>query len=270
MKRTILYLLAFIILIFLFRFISTRVDTEMYDRLRFLEEWRTSASVSSPDELLNASLKAYGGIDKIGAIKELHLRNRIRIFDHEQNAMNGRSNEFYRFPDQVRVNFRFETEEVTHLYNGLEAWTVQGSEVTKAPDFIAEGLRRSVKHFPTTLLLSALDERSFLAPLERRQTENDRTVYSLKITDRENDYSEIWIDGETLLMNRIDYVLYSSLGADTMSIFVSDYRPVDGIQTAFAATIYYDGERAQETIIDEVQSNPNLPDSIFALENPGE
>ncbi len=262
MKRTIPYVLAFLILIFLFRFITTQVDTEDYSRFVVLKEWESTASEKSSGELLAASLEAYGGMERIGSIEGIYLKNTIVIYDQNQRALKGESTEFYRFPDQVRVNFRFDADELTHFYNGLEAWTVMGSNTSKAPDFIAEDLRRSIKHFPTTLLLSSFDERSLLSPLVPI-IENDRMVYSLGITDRENDYSEIWFDAETLLLSRIEYVLYSSLGADTMTIDISDYREVDGIQTAFAATIFYNGKRAQETVIEEVRYNPNLPDSLF-------
>lgn len=266
MKRTIPYVFAFLMLIFLFWFISTQVDTQVYSQFMVLKEWESTASEKSSGELLAASLEAYGGTDRIGSIEGIYLKNHIVIYDQNQQALKGQSKEFYRFPDQVRVNFRFDTDELTHFYNGLEAWTVMGSNTAKSPDFITEGLRRSVKHFPTTLLLSGLDERSLLSPLVPK-IENDRMVYSLEITDRENDHSEIWFDGETLLLNQIEYVLYSSLGADTMKIVISDYREVDGIQTAFAATIFYNGKKAQETAIEEIRYNPNLPDSLFILKS---
>lgn len=269
MKRTVLYVLAFLMLIFLFWFISTRVDTQVYSRIMVLKERESTVSEMSPEELVRASLEAYGGIGKIASIEEIYLKNNIVIYDQNRRTLKGQSTEFYRFPDQVRVNFRFDTDEVTHLYNGLEAWTVTGSKSAKAPDFLTEGLRRSVKHFPTTLLLPALDERSLLSSVAAK-IENDRTVYSLKITDRENDHSEIWFNGETLLMNQIEYVLYSSLGADTMTIAISDYRAIDGIQTAFAATIFYNGEMAQETTIEDVRYNPDLPDSLFIRNAPVE
>ncbi len=227
----------------------------------------TGQPVETPRGLVEASLEAYGGADLIASLTELSLKSTITVYGTDQTRAIGKSVEYYRFPDMVRVDFTFDKERITHYYDGLAAWIATGGEISKAPDYLAESLRRSAKHFPTTVLLTALDERSTL---------NDVIVDSiggqpeltLALTDSEGDQSRIWFDAGTLLMTRIDYVIYSSMGADSMSIKLSDYREVSGIQTAFAINIYYDGAKAQDTAIDEVLYNPELPESLFTLPSP--
>ena len=262
MKKTISYAVAFVALIALFRFVTSRVDPWKYETAASPETGKTSASPRTPEEVIEASLEAYGGSERLASIREMSLKNRIKVYDKDQRTLEGRSTEYYRFPDQVRVDFEFESQRVSHLYDGLEAYTISGGKSAKAPDYLTEGLRRDVKHFPSTLLLAALDERSLLAPVESKILDG-RPALSIDITDWENDFTTVWFDAGTFLMSRIDYVLYSSLGADTMTVLMSDYRPVEGIQTAFAARIYYNGERAQETAVEEVRYNPGLPDSLF-------
>jgi outer membrane lipoprotein-sorting protein len=222
-------------------------------------------SKKDPEDLIEASIDAYGGSQKLSAIKEISLENDIVIYNQDESKIHGNSFEYYRFPDLVRVDFVFFANKTTHFYDGLAAWTINGGKKSKASDYLAEGLRRNVKHFPSSLLLTALDERSILS---RIITENfdDKPIYTLELTDWEGDLSKIWIDPETRLMVRIDYILFTSLGADTMSVVMSDYQDVNGIQLAFSASFYYNGGKAQETKVKNVKYNPDLPDSLFAIE----
>ncbi len=220
---------------------------------------------SDPEDLIRASIDAYGGSQRLGTIKEISLENDIIVYDQDSNKVHGNSFEYYRFPDMVRVDFSFFANKTTHLYDGLTAWTITGGKKSKASDYLAEGLRRNVKHFPSSLLLTALDERSNLSRI-MTETFDDKPAFTLELTDWEGDLSKIWIDPETLMMVRIDYILFTSLGADTMSVVMSDYQDVNGIQLAFNASFYYNGGKAQETKVKEVKYNPNLPDSFFVIE----
>jgi hypothetical protein len=217
---------------------------------------------NAPTELVLASLEAYGGSDKIKSLKTLILKNLITVYGQDRSKVKGRSTEYYNFPDMVRVDFRFDEESVSHLFDGLEAWVIQAGKESKAPDFMAESMRRSAKHFPMTLLSNALSERSLLNDIGT-DIFNKKKTFTLSITDGEGDQSKVWLDAETLLIARLDYVVFSSLGADSMSVVTSDYRELDGIQTAYRATIYYNGEKAQETFVEEVEYNPDLPVSLF-------
>jgi hypothetical protein len=257
-KKQIIYLTFIMALLALFMFISNMDNDGNNGKSDIRKEILTS------EELVKESLEAYGGIDKIGVLEKIRLKNSITVYGTNQDQVNGTSIEHYNFPDMVRVDFEFGPEKITHMYNGLEAWTIMGGKAAKAPDFLAESLRRSVKHFPSTLLMTALDERSLLGPIIPYST-TKKSLYSLELTDREGDQSKIWFNAETLLMERIEYIVYSSLGADTLSIVMSEYRETDGIQTAFEATIYYNGSKAQETSIEEVDYSSNVPDSLFAI-----
>jgi hypothetical protein len=45
----------------------------------------------------------------------------------------------------------------------------------------------------------------------------------------------------------------------------SDYRTVDGRQFAFSTVIYRDGKKFVESTIQEINLNPKLEDSLFAM-----
>jgi len=218
--------------------------------------------VRIPEELLRASLEAYGGNDKVKSLNTLILKSLITVYGLDGTKVKGLSTEYYSFPDKVRVDFSFDEESVSHFFNGLEAWVKHGEDESKAPDFMAESMRRSAKHFPGTLLSAALSERSLLNNIGT-EVFNKRKTFTISITDGEGDESKVWLDSETLLMTRLDYVVFSSLGADSMSVVTSDYREVDGIQTAFRATIYYNGEKAQEIFVEEAEYNSDLAVSLF-------
>ncbi len=218
--------------------------------------------VGTTGELVLASLEAYGGSDRIRSLKTLRLENLITVHGQDGSKATGQSTEYYKFPDMVRVDFRFDRERVSHFYDGVNAWIEREGIESKGPDFLAESLRRSAKHFPMTLLSAALSERSILSPVGTEDLSNKRTL-AFSITDGEGDQSRVWLDAETLLIARMDYIVFSSLGADSMSVMMADYREIDGIQTAFQATIYYNGKMAQETKVKEAVYNPDLPDSLF-------
>jgi hypothetical protein len=226
-------------------------------------------AVDGPEALIRAALEAYGGADRVGSLRSLELENEITVYGVEESRARGHSVERYRFPDRVRVDFSFGEETVTQLYDGLEAWMFQGGRPSKAPDYLSESLRRSVKHFPSVLLPVALDERSILGAVAPGRLKGRETL-ALTLTDPEGDQSRLWFDRDTGLLTRIDYALFSSLGSDSMRVEMSDYREVDGIQTAFSAVIWYNGEKAQETRVTAARYDPPLPDSLFTAPAPVE
>ncbi|OGF97698.1 MAG: hypothetical protein A2Z06_00200 [Candidatus Glassbacteria bacterium RBG_16_58_8] len=224
---------------------------------------RSDRALSTAEDLLKASLASYGGIDRTGQIREITLKNAITVYGENQSRIQGYSNECYRFPDKVRVDFSFGANQVSHLFDGTAAWTRTGGIWAKGPDYLTEGLRRSLKHFPTTLLSTALDDRTLLRGIVPKNLDGKRCL-TIELTDREGDQSRIWFDDETLLMARIDYPVFTSLGVDSMTILMTDYREAGGIQTPFRVAIYYNGDRAQDITVKEVVINPRLDDSLFA------
>jgi hypothetical protein len=249
----------------------------LIDRRRSIDENRVGSGQdlpvivgieSEPKALIRASLAAYGEPDRIAAIESMKLVNSVTIFGEEQSRAPGRSVEYYGFPDKVRVDFTFGTEEVSHLYDGLNAWTHQGGRVAKAPDYLAESLRKSVKHFPKMLLPAALNERSVLSTIVP-DTLSGRGMLTFTLTDGEGDRSRLWFDAESYLLARIDYAVFSSRGSDSMTVVMRDYREIDDIQTAANAVIYFNGAKAQETRIDTVMYDPPLPDSLFVPPDTG-
>ncbi len=235
---------------------------------RLLGTSKPAEVTKEPGEIVRASIAAYGGEERIRSVAELVLKSRIILYGERKEKAKGRSTEYYRFPDKVRVEFVFDNERLTQLYDGLEAWTTSGGNWSKAPDYLAEGLRRSLKNFPTTILLTALEERTILSAAGP-DTANGGKDYVLDLTDGEGDRSRLWFDSRSILMKRLDYVLYSSLGADSMAVSLSDYRDLEGIQTPFQVTIFYNGKKAQETLIDSVFYNPHIPDSLFTRPSNG-
>jgi len=226
------------------------------------------AADAEPEALIRASLEAYGGAARVESLRSLMLENEVTVYGVEESRAHGRSTERYRFPDKVRVDFSFGEETVTQLYDGLEAWIFQAGRAAKAPDYLAESLRRSVKHFPCVLLPAALDEHAILGHVVPGES-GGRETLALTLTDPEGDQSRLWFDRESGLLARIDYAVFSSLGSDSMRVEMNDYREIDGVQTAFSAVIWYDGQKAQETRVTSAHRNPDLPDSLFAVPGSG-
>jgi len=217
-----------------------------------------------PARLIQLSLDAYGGADIARSLETLRLESAIRAYDADGNAEEGRATEYYRFPDRVRSNVSMESRDFVLLYDGLDAWTIREGQRRKGADNIAEGRRRGVKHVPILLIYSALNERSILGPVHA-DTLNNRRMYVLDITDAGGDQTQIWLDAESLLLARLDYTLYTSLGTIPVRVMMGEYQLFDGVQTATYVDFYYSEEIIQETRVDQASYNSPLSDTLFAL-----
>ncbi len=217
-----------------------------------------------PKLLVQRSLDAYGVAGLAGGLKTMRLESTITTYDKDGNPTKGHAVEDYRFPDKVRADIDIGTRKITQLYDGLDAWTIKGVQRTKGPDFIAEGRRRSIKHIPILLLHGAMDDRSILSVVVADTLDN-RSVLVLNLTDVEGDQSRLWFDAETFLLVRLDYTLYSSLGAIPVRVMMGRYRAFDGIQTATRVLFYYRDELVQESRVIDARYNPEISEKLFSL-----
>ncbi len=217
---------------------------------------------SDPSRVIRYSLEAYGISKRTERIESMKLENEIVMYGEDEAEVNGHSAEYYRLPDKVRVDYRFGPQGITYIYDGLRAWMYKGDRRSEAPDYLAEGLRRSIKHLPNVLLPTALDERSILGAVVLDSL-GGREMITISLTDREEDQSRLWFDPVTFLLARIDYTLYTSQGANSMSIVLGNYRDFNGIRIASSVAFFYNDQLAQETWIKNVTFNPSIPDSLF-------
>jgi len=214
-----------------------------------------------PINLIRRSLDAYGEADLVDRVESLRLQNRITMYGGE--VKEDRSVEYYRFPNQSRIDVISDTEVFTFLYDGVDGWQIAKGLRSRSPDMITEGLRRGIKHIPILLLRSALDDRSILGPVLPDSLDG-RVALRVDLTDREGDQSRLWFDTETLLIARLDYTFIGSRGGIPVRVMMGEYRAFDGVQTATLVQFYQHEALSQETQVDEATYNPTLPDSIFA------
>ncbi len=219
---------------------------------------------SEPKLLIRRSLEAYGGIDLIKKIKGLRLESTIILHRNSPDPMQGRSVEYYRFPDRLRTEIKIGMRAKTHIYDGLNAWTIEGEWHVPGEDFVAEGLRTSIKNVPILLLQEALDEQSILQAIVLDKMDG-RVVFVVPFNDSGGSQYWLWFNSESYLLERLDYTLITSRGPSAMQVRFENYREFDGIQTATLITFYSGGSITQETRVEKAAYNPELPESLFSV-----
>lgn len=219
---------------------------------------------SDPKLLIQSSLEAYGGIDLIKRIQGLRLESTIILHRNSPDPLQGRAIEYYRFPDRSRTEITIGKRTKTHIYDGLNAWTVEGEYQVQGEDFVAEGLRTSIKNIPILLLQEALDERSILEPIVLDNLDGE-VVFVVPVNNSGGAQYWLWFNSKSYLLERLDYTLITSRGPSAMQVRFEKYREFDGIQTASRITFIRDGTITQETRVEKADYNPELPESLFTV-----
>lgn len=224
---------------------------------------------SDPKDLIRRSLEAYGGIERIKGIRGLQVESTIILYRNRPDPLTGTSVEYFRFPDRLRAEVRVGFQPRTHIYDGLNAWTIIGDKPEKSPDYVAEGMRTSIKTTPILLLQEALDERSILDDIVLDKLDG-KQVLVVPFNDSSGAQYWLWFNSESFLLERLDYTIITSQGSSVIQVKIEKYQEIDGIQTASEITFLKNGSITQETRLVKATYNPDLPDSLFTVPEPKE
>lgn len=172
----------------------------------------------------------------------------------------------FKRPRMNRVELKFKDQTAVQVYDGTHGW--------KLRPYIG---RHQVEPFSPEELKIAAEQQPLDGPLidyaakgtkvEKLGLESvdGRPAYKLRLTLKDGQVRNLWIDAQTFLDAQIDSVRQRGKRQQRVATVMSDYRSVQGLQVPFHLENRVEGVKMpQRLMIDQVSINPSLADSRFA------
>jgi hypothetical protein len=215
------------------------------------------------DDLVRRNLAAHGGVDKIKSVKSFRMTGKMQVGSF--TAQIGREG---LAPNMLRQTFTVQGMTEIDAYDGATGWKISPFEGRKDPELIGEDDLREL-----------MEDADFYGPLVDYQQKGNKVEYlghdtvdgddalKLKVTLKNGDLAYYYLDPETFLEIRTEFVRYIRGSVQEDFRESGSYKQIDGVYFPFA---YESGSKQNpgnttKLTIDKIEVNIPLEKSHFQM-----
>lgn len=220
-----------------------------------------TSSAQSADEVINKSINAIGGMEKIKSIKTLKVD-----INFEQQGMKIPVRLTFKKPGMIYTEVEVQGMKIKSGYDGKQGWSLNPMGGKKEAEPLSEEGVKDMKDqadFDGKLVDYA--QKGYKAELLGKEDMEGTDVYKVKLT-RGDDVSTFFIDANSYLVLK-ERTKHTIKGKELESdALYSDYKSIDGFMYPYSIEQReVDAEEGQKMTVDNVVINPKVDDSIFAM-----
>lgn len=223
----------------------------------------SAQSTPTVDELIAKNIKARGGMEKLKSINSIRVRGKMVMaqgFEAPFTMMQKR-------PRMTRTEFTFQGMTGMQVYDGKNAWMVMPFMGKKDPEAMpTEQAQMLDEQADMDGPLVDYKEKGNKVELAGKEQVEGADAYKLKVTLKNGQTRTYYLDAETGLEVKTEAkrtMRGSEVDGET---FLSDYKEVNGMMMPFTMESGAKGQSMrQKMLIDSVETNANLPDSLFNM-----
>jgi hypothetical protein len=217
-----------------------------------------SAAVTDPGALLDAVLKAYGGADKLQAVRGYKMEGSVEAKMRGSSAATTR---LFARPGNLRVDLAYPDLTEIRVVKDGKGWRTSQNGIAEATGPMLDSMSLQAARAAIPWVLR--DNRSKLkaaAPV----TMDGKELEGLEVALGPTMILRAWVDPATHYVRRSQSVIASAQMNMEFSTIYSDYRSVDGVIFAFHEENFAGHTPTGSTAITTVTLNP-----VEAIEVPG-
>lgn len=214
-----------------------------------------TATAGDPDEIL-ARAKAAAGGSAFDAIHTIRIKGKLSTGGLTGTAESLRDVSTGRYVERIQLGPLSEADG----FDGATAWSQDASGQSRAEEggdgrlgAIGEAYRGALAYWYPRRWPAQIEDTG-------GREENGRRFMTLRITPKGGRPFDLWIDAATMLIDRT----VEKAAIETRTMFVSDYRTVDGVKLPFASRSTNGDPRYDQIVtIDTVALNVPAEDASF-------
>ncbi len=211
------------------------------------------------DEIIARNIQARGGMNKLTGIRTIRA-----VYSTEEDGKPIRLVEMQKRPHKLRRNISVGKNTIIFAYDGSTAWQFSSSRGTPSPAPADLALELKEEADIDGSLVN-YKEKGSTVELTGREKINGTDVYNLKITLREGQVRNIYLDARSFLeVKETGFYQQAGKRIDFVTIF-RDYRPVEGILFPFVIEQKAGDEENQSTYLKKIELNLPIADSVFTM-----
>jgi outer membrane lipoprotein-sorting protein len=223
-----------------------------------------AASAAKARAILDQTIAALGGP------AYLHLRDvdcTAKFAGFERSGAIGGMGDVHvlrQMPDKNRTEYDKRGDIVT-VYTGNQGWTLDRSGVEELPASDIAAYQEQLKNDANFILRYRLDEPGLILRYGGTEVVDLKQVDWVEVGDPDGRNVRIAVGRSSHLPVRFVVNSRDNEGARTeMATVYSNYRPIDGIQTAFQVSRFRNGQQISQVFYSACKYNTGLADDLFS------
>ncbi len=217
-------------------------------------------------QLLDRAIRALGGQAFLNAKS---LTSKGRVFFFQDGATMGLEpyESWMLYPDKRRFSYG-KTKPVILINNGDKGWELDRYGLIAQPDQQLHSWILSTRYGFENLLRLRINEPGVLIQMGKMDFEDNVPTQGIEITAVGGISVRLDLHRQTDLPSRISYRIRNVKedAWDDYSIFYSDYKAFDGVQTPMHIARFLNGERVGEIFLNFAHYNEDYPANYFIAE----
>ena len=213
------------------------------------------------EEIVAKNIQARGGMSKLAAIKTIRA-----TYSSEEDGKPVQLVELHKRPNKLRRNIVFAGNTIVFAYDGNSAW--QFDSRAKGPTPTPPDLARELKEEANIdSPLVNYKEKGNTIELVGKEKLNGTDVYNLKITLKEGQVRNLYLNGRSFLeVRETGFWEQAGKRVDYVTVY-KNYRPVQGVLFPFLIEQKNGDEENQSTYLRKIELNVPIADSVFDISN---
>lgn len=221
-----------------------------------------AASAQTADELIEKSLAARGGREKIKSVQSLRMTGKMVMGTMEAPFVLEQKR-----PNNMRMEFTLQGMTGVQAFDGATGWAVMPFMGKKEPEKMsAEDLKDIENQADMDGPLVDYKEKGHQVEYLGTKEVEGTPAHALKVTKKNGDVMTIYLDADAMLEIKAEGKSQRRGQEMEVEIAFGDYKEVGGIVFAHSLDIKPKGAPGgQHLVIDKIELNPDLPTDRFAM-----
>jgi hypothetical protein len=215
------------------------------------------------DEIVNKYITAIGGLDKIQTIKTIKLTGKVTA-----NGMDIPFSEICKRPQMVLMESTIQGMTMKQAYDGTQGWMINPFMGKKDPDVMSKDAEKAIKRNADFegQLINYKDKGSKIELIGKEDLEGSQ-VYNIKLTDKDNDLTNFYIDADSYLLVKQNDKIKVDTKEITAESILSNYKQVNGVLFPYSIESKSPDNPMgnAKIVVDSIEVNMTVDDSIFKM-----
>ncbi len=167
-------------------------------------------------------------------------------------------------PNMVRTETSFQGQKIITSYDGEKGWTINPMAGSPEPQDLLPAQVKQLKSIgDMDGDLYNWEEKGHQLVLLGEEEMEGTPAYKLELTKKDGDKAVYYLDAESYVILKIETTTNIQGIDETISQFPGNYKMVEGMAIPFNISSKYQGQTVNEVVIDTVEIDQEIPDSLF-------
>ncbi len=180
---------------------------------------------------------------------------------------------YHKKPMKFKSVATFQGMEIIQAFDGEKGWSINPFTGSTKPEPLTDEQNEKMKiQADFGGLFHNYKEKGYKVTLLGKETMDDVDVYVIELLRPNGDDIKVYMDAENYVILKTKFKTKVQGVEQEFETYLSNYKSVDGIVDPFDIETKFKGNTVSHIVIDSIDYNVDLPDSIFEMpkEKPAE